>query len=262
MKLPKKNRNNDWSGKSVNFCTGCEHDCLYCYSKDMADKFGWGKMSTWKEMKVREKDVKKKHKDYGLQVMIPTSHDITPTVIEPAVEVINNLLIGGNKRVLIVSKPHFSCIERICREFESYKSFITFRFTIGACDDEILSFWEPGAPDFKERMECLQYAYRNDFKTSVSIEPVLDFENLELLVDKVRAYTSHSIWIGSLNPSLRRIKALSSQVVVDSLNQICKKQTPQNFKDIYQKFSKDSLIHYIGKVRKIIGLSEIPPEYI
>ena len=34
------------------------------------------------------------------------------------------------------------------------------RFSIGACDDQILSFWEPNAPNFEERKQCLKYAYK------------------------------------------------------------------------------------------------------
>ncbi len=29
----------DWSNKTVNFATGCENDCKYCYAKGMAIRF-------------------------------------------------------------------------------------------------------------------------------------------------------------------------------------------------------------------------------
>jgi DNA repair photolyase len=29
----------EWADKTVNCCTGCSHDCLYCYAKGMAVRF-------------------------------------------------------------------------------------------------------------------------------------------------------------------------------------------------------------------------------
>ena len=29
----------EWSVKTVNCCTGCSHDCRYCYAKGMAVRF-------------------------------------------------------------------------------------------------------------------------------------------------------------------------------------------------------------------------------
>jgi hypothetical protein len=66
--------------------------------------------------------------------------------------VLGKLLEAGNE-VLIVSKPHLDCIRAICDEFESFRNILdvfegyhryrmVFRFTIGACDDRILSLWE------------------------------------------------------------------------------------------------------------------------
>ena len=29
----------EWSVKTINCCTGCSHDCRYCYAKGMAVRF-------------------------------------------------------------------------------------------------------------------------------------------------------------------------------------------------------------------------------
>ena len=74
--------------------------------------------------------------------MFPTSHDITPRFLDDCVTVLKKLLAAGNE-VLIVSKPHLECVERLCRELAEHKDKIVFRFTIGAMDDKLLRFWEP-----------------------------------------------------------------------------------------------------------------------
>ena len=68
------------------------------------------------------------------------------------------LLRVGNQ-VLVVSKPHLDCIEAVCEKFGDYQGQILFRFTIGACDDCVLSFWEPGAPVYAERKASLEHAF-------------------------------------------------------------------------------------------------------
>ena len=86
-----------------------------------------------------------------------------------------------------MSKPHLDCIQAICQQFGDYREKILFRFTIGACDDTVLSFWEPGAPTYAERMASLQYAYEQGFQTSVSVEPMLDSANIDQLIAELSA---------------------------------------------------------------------------
>jgi DNA repair photolyase len=159
-----KNRNmsnhgtQEWSVKTVNCCTGCSHDCLYCYAKGMAIRFKQVTAGQWLLEQVRPKDVSKQHKKYDGQVMFPSSHDITPGNIDACIEVLRNLIDVGNQ-VLVVSKPHLDCIEKICCEFEEYRDQILFRFSIGACDNNVLSYWEPNAPSYEERFAALRFAY-------------------------------------------------------------------------------------------------------
>jgi len=49
-----------WSNKSINFQTGCEHNCLVCYAKDMAVKFNQIKKNDWENPTIRLDDVNKK----------------------------------------------------------------------------------------------------------------------------------------------------------------------------------------------------------
>ena len=189
---------NQWSDKTINCCTGCSHDCLYCYAKSMAIRFKQVTANQWPIERIRQHDVLKRHKKYSGRVMFPSSHDITPINIEACLTVLKKLLNAGNQ-VLIVSKPHMECIEKICDAFMSYRDQILFRFTIGACDDGILSFWEPNAPSYDERKNCLIYAHEAGFKTSVSVEPMLDSANIDLLINDLMPHVTNSIWIGTMN---------------------------------------------------------------
>jgi len=98
----------EWSVKTVNCCTGCSHDCRYCYAKGMAIRFKQVTASQWPHERIRPKDVSKIHKNYDGQIMFPSSHDITPNNLNACLTFMNNLLVAGN-RLLVVSKPHFEC---------------------------------------------------------------------------------------------------------------------------------------------------------
>ena len=150
----------EWSVKTINCCTGCSHDCRYCYAKEMAIRFKQVTASQWPLERIRQKDVDRIYKKYDGQVMFPSSHDITPNNLDACLTALRCLIIVGNK-MLVVSKPHIDCIKAFCEKFRPYRRRILFRFTIGACDDKILSYWEPNAPAYAERKACLMYAYNS-----------------------------------------------------------------------------------------------------
>ncbi len=242
----------EWSVKTVNCCTGCSHDCRYCYAKGMAIRFKQVTASQWPLERVREKDVIKRHKKYHGQVMFPSSHDITPNNLQACLKVLKNLLDAGN-RVLVVSKPHLECIKKICDTLGSFKSQILFRFTIGACDDKILFFWEPNAPGYDERKQCLFYAYEAGFQTSVSVEPMLDSANIDTLIGDLLPYVTHSIWIGTMN-HLGRLEKGSDMVLRRAINVIRHGQTDSIIKAIYGRHKNNPKIKWKAEIKKIVGI--------
>ena len=187
----------EWSNSSVNVFFGCEHDCKYCYAKKIALRFNRTTSDSWKEMVPNEKNIKKGYAKRKGVIMFPTSHDLLPKHIEIWGKVLYKLLQAGNK-VLIVSKPHYASIKYICEGFSEFRDQILFRFTIGSSDDKTLKYWEPGAPCFQERLNSLHYAWICDFKTSVSIEPVLD-RDVSRLIDCLIPWVTETIWIGVMN---------------------------------------------------------------
>ena len=52
----------EWSVKTVNCCTGCSHNCRYCYAKEMAVRFKQVESKDWPLERVRENYVYKRRK--------------------------------------------------------------------------------------------------------------------------------------------------------------------------------------------------------
>jgi DNA repair photolyase len=242
----------EWAVKTVNCCTGCSHDCRYCYAKEMAIRFKQVTAAQWPLERIRDKDVFKSHTKYSGRVMFPSSHDITELNLSACTIVLNNLLEAGNE-VLVVSKPHFLCIGSMCTIFKDYRDKLTFRFSISACDDRILSFWEPNAPACNEREEALQYAYQNGFQTSVSIEPMLDSANIDNLINQLSPYVTDSIWIGKMN-HLGRFGKNANPVLQQEIEKIHSGQTDDIINSIYQRYRDNSKIKWKAEIKKIVGI--------
>lgn len=187
----------EWADSNVNCYFGCSNNCCYCYAKMMAIRFKRKTIDTWKIMEPNKKTIDKKYGKRKGRIMFPTSHDITKESLDSCLIVLNKLLIKENK-VLITTKPKFECIKTICEQFKKYKPNIQFRFTITSMNPNFLEFWEPRAPSFEDRLKSLKYAYNQSFKTSVSIEPLLD-EDPFPLIKKLLPFITESIWIGKMN---------------------------------------------------------------
>lgn len=242
----------EWSVKNVNCCTGCSHDCLYCYAKGMAIRFKQLTPGQWPLERIRLKDVDRIYKKYDGQVMFPSSHDITPNNLNACLTVLKCLLVVGNK-MLVVSKPHLDCIKAFCKMFRPYRRRILLRFSIGACDDQVLSFWEPNAPNFEERKQCLEYAYKADFRTSVSVEPMLDSANIDILINELSPFVTHSIWIGKMN-HLGRFDNGSDMALKQATNRIRQGQMDIIIKQIYERYKNDPLIRWKKEIKNIVGI--------
>jgi DNA repair photolyase len=243
----------EWSVASQNICTGCEHRCRYCYAaynavnrRQVADYAAWGEMVVHRQ--AVDADVQEIEDG---AVMFPTTHDITPAILEDCLTIIRKHLEVGNQ-LLIVSKPHRACIARICAEFSDYKDQIMFRFSIGAANNEILRMWEPGAPDFYERHYCLRHAYARGYQTSVSCEPMLDSDNVRVLFNILKPFITHSFWIGKMNYMDRRVQpGIPAQEIVRVKNG----QTDTRIWQIYERLKNEPLVKWKEPLRKVLGLA-------
>jgi len=241
----------EWAVRTVNCITGCAHNCRYCYGRGMAVRYGQVRHEEWVNQKVRWTDVRKKYSYKKGTVMFPSSHDITPPTLLPCMIVLCKLLEAGN-RVLIVSKPHLVCIESICRAFQLYKDQILFRFTIGAMNNEILSYWEPNAPSYEERKEALRHAFEKGYQTSVSVEPMLDSDHIEPLVGDLDPFVTNAIWIGIMN-HLRNIK-VEGEIEMAALERIKEGQSRDRIIPIHEALKGNPKIKWKSHIKLIVDI--------
>jgi DNA repair photolyase len=246
----------EWSSKSVNVQNGCFHNCIYCWARSGAIRFKRKTTDTWQIEEINETALNKSYGKTDGQVMYPTTHDITPDNVVAYSIVLRKLLSAGND-VLIVSKPHLECIMAICKEFEMYKDKILFRFSITSTDNEVLKYWEPNAPCYEERVECLKYAYSKGFKTSVSAEPMIDMEPAKL-ADQLLPFITDAIWYGKLNRIRANlsINGITDQEILRRADEITAWQSDEkNILKLYNRFKDNPKVRWKEKIKKVVGIT-------
>jgi DNA repair photolyase len=208
----------------------------------------------WKEEQLRVDPLSVKVPKKSGRIMYPTTHDITPKYLDKHVIIIRRLLEIGNT-LLIVSKPHLECIVRLCEEFASYKDRITFRFTIGSTDNEVLKFWEPGAPSFEERLISLIHAHQNGFVTSISIEPMLEGD-IDALIAAVSPFVTDTIWLGKINrlKSILAINGFKQPEILVRAYALIKSQNDDAIKQLYIRYKDNPKIRFKESIKKIVGM--------
>lgn len=243
----------EWAVAEINCCFGCPHNCRYCYARLAAlEKELIASADQWIQSRIIDEAVEAGHPAYPGQVMFPTAHDIVADNLEQSMRVIGNLLGGGN-RVLVVTKPSVSCIDQICDRFHKDRERILYRFTITARNDGILSFWEPGAPGYRERLRALKLAFSRDFATSVSIEPMLDGPDIEGLVAELTPFVTHSIWIGRMNKIDERVAIDSAQTAAE-VDRIRTEQSDSRIQILYESLRNNPLIRWKESIKEVVGL--------
>lgn len=243
----------EWAVAEINCCLGCPHNCRYCYARAAALRRGLiDTAEQWCESRILTAEVERLQPRYQGQVMFPTAHDIIEDNLEAALTVIENLLAAGN-RVLIVSKPSVFCITRICEQFQDRSEQLLFRFTIASRNPRLLSFWEPGAPRYQERLQALKFCFQRGFTTSVSVEPMLDIDDLAGLVDEIEPFINHSIWIGKMNRIAERV-AVDSEAVRREISRIRHAQSEEQILKVYRRLKGKKLIRWKESIKEVVGL--------
>ncbi len=244
----------EWAEHTVNICTGCSHNCRYCYARQYAVKrFSRRESADWVREELTQKASMTKYPARKNPVMFPSTHDITPNILEDCVRVLRVILAAGNE-VLIVTKPHLAVVERLVKEFvkPDRRDMIEFRFTIGTLSPTLSKFWEPGAPLPSERIAALKVAYEAGYKTSVSMEPMLGgFDTVSEVMAAVQEYVTETVWIGKMH----RISAVvdmdlrENQIMVAALKS---KQTDTEILKIYQMFKDNPMVKWKNTVVKVL----------
>ena len=251
--MTKRTGTREWAKKNVNCVQGCAYRCRYCYARANALRFKritdpreWGTAYH----RVNQAEVSRRRRKHAGRVMFPTTHDITPEFLEPCLTVAGKLLGAGNE-LLIVSKPNMDCIARICSRYAKFRPQILFRFSIGTIDDGLLKYWEPYAPPFDERMDCLRLAASLGFGTSVSCEPLLDADRAVALFCTVEPFVTETIWIGKMNRVRQRVLPGTAE---EAIRRIEAGQTPGRIREIYAALDDQPKVRWKDSYRAVLGL--------
>lgn len=195
----------EWAEVTENICRGCANNCLYCYAAHNSNRFKQRDRADWSHEVLTKRANITSYPARGGVVMFPSSHDITPFNLEAYIRVALVILRKGNQ-LLVVTKPRLRCVEALLDDLGPFKKQILFRFTVGSMNDATCAFWEPGAPEPQERVACLEQAFDQGFKTSVSIEPMLaGVEQTLEVCDYVHEMVTDTIWIGKMNKARLRV---------------------------------------------------------
>jgi DNA repair photolyase len=244
----------EWADHNINCIIGCFNNCRYCYARIMAKRFGRSIADDWTSMKVRKDVLCKPFKKLGGRVMFPSTHDIFD--FEPfrgvCFAVLRRLLESGNP-VLVTSKPRFKVVKDLMFEFNQYKEQIQFRFTLTSLDDGLLQFWEPNAPRLKERLTSLRHAFNEGFRTSVSIEPFLDYTPKKL-IEEIEPFTTESIWVGRMNYIPRKGLLMEERRHYDNIRA---NYTVHHMREVYDSLKNHKKVRFKDSIETQLGI-DIP----
>lgn len=253
----KKTGTREWSSHSYNCCAGCSNACVYCYARRIAVTRRGMKPEDWSTEMVLPAQVARAGKTFaGGTVMFPTTHDITIGNLDACIEVLWKLARDGGNKILVVSKPKRACIRAIISALPAHREQIEFRFSIGGLSEPIRAFWEPGAPSFAERIECLRLAHQAGWKTSVSCEPLLEPCHVGELVATVYPFASE-IWIGTMN----KIRARTGWLLAPTHPRIVELeqwQTATQVQYIAEQLAGYDKIRWKDSYRRILNLAQSP----
>ena len=243
----------EWAVAGVNCGTGCPHDCRYCYARyDKVVRKAEIGADRWPRFQVHPDLVNRQFPLFPGTVMFPTEHDINPHNLTACLTVLKNLLVAGNK-VLVVTKPHLACVREMCRVLARWRKQVLFRFTITARDNTILRLWEPGAPCYEERCEALRYAFAQGYATSVSIEPMLEPEHIQELVEELMNHVNQTIWLGKMNKTSERVR-IDSVELDNDLRRIREAQSDIMIRTIHARLRHHECIRWKESIKKVVGM--------
>lgn len=201
--MKRKTGTREWADRNRNVQVGCEHDCLYCYAKSMALRFRRTTVEGWKVPVPAALKPRKVRELKDRVTMFPSTHDVTVLNAIRCWLMIEKLLVEGDKVLLVTKGSGLALMDALAG---LRRDRIEVRVTIGSTDNKVLRFWEPGAPYFEERVNALRWAKEQGFRTSVSIEPMLDANPDEVLgAIGPFGWATEGFWIGKARSLVQRV---------------------------------------------------------
>ena len=248
--MTRKTGTREWSEHSANCLIGCSHDCRYCYARwDACERYKRVPREEWKHPRVNERAMANARPIRSGRIMFPTTHDILPEFYEECARFLWDITRERPPDVLVVTKPHMECVRRLCRLFEHMEYAIEWRFTISTFDGNLLSYWEPGAPDLYERLDCVMFAKAAGFCVSISMEPMLDTPGAEIGYFTRRGVDS--IWIGKMNHVRSRVRIETAEDE-EMVGRIEAGQTDERIMEIVEALKDNPRVRWKDSIRDVI----------
>ena len=82
---------------------------------------------------------------------------------------------------------------------------------------------------------------------------MLDSANIDLLIEDLSPYVTHSIWIGTMN-HLGRFGKNVGPVLKHEIDKIRRGQTDEIIMQIYSRYKNNPLIRWKKEIKKIVGI--------
>ncbi len=175
----------EYSELACNLYAGCTHGCIYCYAPSCLQRKRTEFHATAKPrngiIEALEKDLKRgRYEGQGRVLFCFTSDPYQPA--EDQYRIASRALYLMHREQVafqVLTKGG----TRACRDFGYYERGMgVFGTTLAYMDDAQRREWEPNAAPVENRIEALAEAHRQNIRTWVSIEPVIDpAQALELI---------------------------------------------------------------------------------
>lgn len=264
----------EYSPLALNYITGCDHGCVYCYVPKMMKRFRAGYIHSDVYIKEESKLMKeltasfKKHRNSPKQVFLsfltdPYSHFNNETKLTRRVL---EMLLEYQIPVSILSKGGFN----ILKDLDVIKKFgenIQIGGSLTFVNKEDSKKWEKNSSDPQERFETLNILHNEGVRTWASMEPVIfpdqSLEIMEITKDYVDAYKIGKLnhfpkheqkfdWTKFLNDAIRIMRKNNKLFYIKNdlaewANEetvLSKEEREMDFLAIPNKFKKKDLFEY------------------
>lgn len=194
---------------SANLYTGCDHGCLYCYAPNVLQR---NREVFHTDVRVRTDVLRLLEKDaVGYERAGEKRQILFCFTCDPYSPAIHDT--GVTRQALEILKEHdlhFCTLtkggHRALRDLDLFTPADSFATTLTSWNDAISLHWEPNAALPGARMETLRKFHDAGIPTWVSLEPVLNPDDVILLIRKTAPYVDqYKVGVLNYHPHAKEI---------------------------------------------------------
>lgn len=194
-------RAREYSPLALNYFSGCDHGCKYCYVTPMLKRFNSNynhdSVSCNLNLQELEKSILKLSKeDHEKQVLLSFTSDPYNGKENGETRQVLEVLLRNNIHTAILTKNP----EKALKDVDMFLQFDHFKIgtTLVVADEKQREAWEPGTIHSNKRIDALKIFAEKGIKTFVSFEPVIYPDHTLILIEKVVSFIDH-VKVGKLN---------------------------------------------------------------